>query len=157
MPLRTPYRVLYVDNDEDTREMIRLLLNLQGVEVSCSDSSAAASARIQSEQFDLLMLDVWLRGLDGVELCRLVRRSDSKIPILFYSGAAYDSDKQKGLEAGADAYLVKPNIDGLMAAVFALLERPRSDRAGPTNPEFQKGLGESPLVADFFGLQLAND
>lgn len=118
----TRSRVLYVDNDADTCEMVRLLFSSHGIEVCCAGSAADAVLRIKSVQFDLLILDVWLPDTNGLEFCREVRRSDSKTPILFYSGAAYESDIANGLAAGANAYLVKPDIDGLTEAARRLVE-----------------------------------
>jgi DNA-binding response OmpR family regulator len=72
---------------------------------------------IQAERFDLYLLDAWLPGVDGFELCRQIRIADPQTPILFFTGAAYAADTQKGIEAGANAYVVKPDVDGLLESI----------------------------------------
>ena len=72
---------------------------------------------IQAERFDLYLLDTQLPDLDGFELCRRMRNLDPQTPILFFSGAAYESDKQKGFEAGASAYVTKPDIEGVIGCI----------------------------------------
>src|SRR6476659_2154780 len=63
------------------------------------------------------MLDGRLPEMDGFELCRRLRAADSQIPILFFSGAAYEADKRKGIEAGANDYVIKPNISELLKSI----------------------------------------
>lgn len=156
--MRSPRcRVLYVDNDEDTCEMVRLLFSSHGVEVSCVESAADAALKIKTVKFDLLMLDVWLPGLDGLEFCRQVRRTDSLTPILFYSGAAYASDIAKGLAAGANAYLVKPDIDGLTRAVLSLVQERCSAAISIVKPDKQKIPALKSLSGGFTVFRHAHD
>jgi DNA-binding response OmpR family regulator len=86
---------------------------------------------ISKQSFDLYVLDGWLPRLDGFEFCRQIRMGDSITPILFYSGAAYDSDKQKGFAAGANAYLVKPNVESLVETMLSLLAETRNVATKP--------------------------
>ncbi len=108
-------RVLCVDDDEDSRVMLVTLLGHASIQAEAVGTAAQALSRIQAEHFDLYMLDGWLPEVDGFELCRRMRAAEPHIPILFFSGAAYEAD-QKALEAGADAYVTKPDI-------FELVER----------------------------------
>jgi len=110
-------RVLSVDDDEDSRVMLVTLLRLAFIEAKAVGSAAQALSLIQTEHFDLVMLDARLPGIDGFELCRRLRAFDPHIPIIFFSGAAYDADKRKGIEAGADDYVSKPDIFQLMNSV----------------------------------------
>ena len=110
-------RVLCVDDDEDSRMMLVSLLRLAFIDAQAVGTAAQALSLIQAEPFDLYMLDGWLPEIDGFELCRRMRALDPHIPILFFSGAAYEADKKRGIEAGADAYLTKPNIDELLGRV----------------------------------------
>jgi DNA-binding response OmpR family regulator len=110
-------RVLCVDNDEDSRVMLTTLLKLALIEAKAVGTAAHALASIQSEPFDLYMLDSRLPDVDGFELCRRMRDFDPDTPILFFSGAAYEADKKKGLEAGANAYVIKPDLDGLVSSI----------------------------------------
>ncbi len=80
-------------------------------------SAAQALSLIKAEPFDLYMLDSRLPEVDGYELCRRMRVFDPHTPILFFSGAAYETDKRKAIEAGADAYVVKPNIHELVGSI----------------------------------------
>ncbi len=121
MPTPNPFRILCVDDDEDAGEMLGLLLNSLQVEVTCVQTAAQAWTKINTKPFDLLVLDVWLPQLDGLEFCRQVRKFDSAVKILFYSGAAMDADRMRGLAAGADVYLVKPEVESLLKTVASLV------------------------------------
>jgi DNA-binding response OmpR family regulator len=116
-------RILCVEDDEDTRSMIISLLGLIGCDVIPSENVPEAVSQIKGENFELYLLDNWLPGGSGLELCKKIRASDSSTPIIFYSGGAYQSDKEAALKAGAQAYLIKPNDTGiLVATVRALLD-----------------------------------
>jgi CheY-like chemotaxis protein len=120
-------RILCVDDDEDTRDMMRVLLDDYGYEavIAASVSDALESAR--SGGLALCILDQWLTESNGIELCQQIRAFDSNTPIMFYSGAAYKADIDKGLAAGAQAYLVKPDFDQLKPTIDRLI-----DEAGST-------------------------
>jgi DNA-binding response OmpR family regulator len=72
---------------------------------------------IQAERFDLYLLESWLPEVDGFELCREMRSVDPQTPIVFFSGAGYANDRKMGIEAGADAYLVKPDLEALVGSL----------------------------------------
>ena len=97
--------------------MFVALLGLASIEAKAVGTAAQALALIQAEDFDLCMLDGRLPEMDGFELCRRLRGVDSHIPILFFSGAADGADKEKGIAAGADAYVAKPDIDELLETI----------------------------------------
>ena len=101
-------RILCTEDDADTRELLVYVLNLAGYEVTCTDSPFKALEMIKAEQFDLCLMDNWMPGFSGEDLCKKIREFDSKTPILFYSGAAYDTDKKRAMNSGAQGYLVKP-------------------------------------------------
>src|SRR4051812_41878188 len=101
--------VLCVEDDDETCLLICNLIGLINCQVTTVQSVGEALEKIKSEKFDLYLLDNWLPGGSGVELCRKIRETDSQTPVIFYSGAAYDSDKQEALRAGAQVYLVKPS------------------------------------------------
>ena len=129
MPSDTLSRVLCVDDDEDAGEMLSSLLKSQRIEVTCARSAAEAWLKIKAECFDLYLLDCWLPHLDGFEFCQQLREFDSHTPILFYSGAAYDADKLKGIAAGANAYVVKPDIEGLIETMVDLIAKAKAGHA----------------------------
>jgi len=112
----TPYkkRILFVDDEEDTREMLCALLGLVNCKVLTAGTAAEALEMIAREHFDLYLLDNWLPGGSGAELCRKIRETDPTTPVVFYSGAALDSEREEALAAGAQAYLVKPRDLGLL-------------------------------------------
>lgn len=115
-------RILCVDDNKDTREMMSVLLDLYGYEavVPASVSGALESAR--SGGLALCILDHWITELNGIELCQQIREFDSETPIMFYSGAGYKTDIQKGLAAGAQAYLIKPDFDHLKPTIDRLID-----------------------------------
>lgn len=110
-------RVLYVEDDQDSREMLGMMLRMAFIEAKAVGTAAEALSSIQAERFDLYLLDSTLPDLDGFELCRQVRDLDAHTPILFFSGAAYETDKQKGLAAGANGYVNKPDIENLLGRI----------------------------------------
>ena len=110
-------RVLYVDDDEDSREMLRMLLELRSIETKAVGTAGEALSSIQAEHFDLYLFDAWLPDLDGFELCRQMRCYDSNTPILFFSGAGCEADKKMGYQAGADDYIVKPDVPHLLGSI----------------------------------------
>jgi DNA-binding response OmpR family regulator len=97
--------------------MLSELLKFSLIETRAVGTAAQALSVIQTERFDLYVLDAWLPDLDGVELCRRMRFLDAHTPVLFYSGAAYEDDKKRAIEAGANAYVTKPDIEGLIGSV----------------------------------------
>jgi DNA-binding response OmpR family regulator len=117
-------QILCVDDDEDTRSMMSVLLDHYGYEavIAASVSDALESAR--SGGIALCILDHWLTESNGIELCQQIRAFDSDTPIMFYSGAAYEADIQKGLDAGAQAYVVKPDFDHLKETIDRLIDQP---------------------------------
>lgn len=115
-------RILCTEDDADTRDLITFTLTEAGFDVICTGSAVEALDLIKTQPFDLCLMDSWLPGLSGDELCKQIREFDSTTPILFYTGAAYDADKARALAAGAQGYLVKPVIgDDLIAQVARLI------------------------------------
>ena len=115
-------RILCTEDDPDTRELISVVLQVAGYEVICTDNPEKALELIQTESFDLCLLDNWMPGISGEDLCKKIRTFDRKTPILFYSGAAYDSDKARAKDAGAQGYLIKPVRESeLLAEVVRII------------------------------------
>ena len=117
----TRKRILCVDDDQDTRDMMRVLLGTYGYEAVIAASVPDALERARSGGLALCILDHWLTESNGIELCQRIRAFDSDTPIMFYSGAAYKADIQKGLSAGAQAYLIKPDFDLLKPTIDRLI------------------------------------
>lgn len=119
-------RILCVDDHEDTRDMMRVLLGEYGYDAVIAASVSDALESAKSGGLALCILDHWITEGNGIELCRQIRAFDSHTPIMFYSGAGYEADIQKGLAAGAQAYLVKPDFESLKPTIDRLI-----DEAGP--------------------------
>lgn len=115
-------RILCTDDNPDARDLVFLMLQSAGHDVTCVGSSSEALALLKREKFDLIVLDNWMPETTGTELTRLIRQFDTTTPILFYSAAAYEVDKQAALDAGAQVYLTKPDgIDHLIDEVDSLI------------------------------------
>lgn len=114
-------RILCVDDDEDTCEMMNVLLKLEGIR--CVSASDAFEARrlMENEQFDLYVVDANLPDVSGLQLCREIRVRDRTTPIVMFSAAAYDKDQEEGLRAGASKYVVKPAIERVLSTIHQLL------------------------------------
>jgi DNA-binding response OmpR family regulator len=118
-----PHRILLVEDDATLRETVAYNLRNQGYEVLTAADGYAALAVARREQPDLLLLDVMLPGIDGLEVCRILRK-ESGLPILMLTARAEEIDRVVGLEMGADDYLTKPfSMRELLARVKALLRR----------------------------------
>ena len=106
--------------------MMRVLLDEYGYEAVIAASVSDALERAKSGGLALCILDHWITEGNGIELCQQIRAFDSSTPIMFYSGAGYEADIQKGLAAGAQAYLVKPDFDRLRPTIDRLIDEARS-------------------------------
>ena len=116
-------RILCVEDDEDTCDMLCALLGLIGCEAFTVGTVPEALDLIARERFDLYLLDNWLPGGSGVAICRRIRETNPSAPIIFYSGAALESEREEALAAGAQVYLVKPaDVALLVETVKRLLE-----------------------------------
>ena len=124
-PNSTP-RVLYIEDHEDTRELVTLVLEQRCFEIVTGSTIESGMALARSQQFDLYLLDSWLPDGSGLDLCRRIREFDKATPILFYSAAAYEIDRDLAIRCGAQAYLVKPSQPSeLCNLVTSLIESHR--------------------------------
>lgn len=123
MPTPSP-RILYVDDDQDNCDLIAVMLRLSGADyeftsVSSPDEGLKLAA---ARRFDLYLLDYRFAGKSGVDMCRILRRTDAVTPILFFTGEAREPHRRAAMEAGANAYLVKPDdLEKLTHTVQELL------------------------------------
>jgi DNA-binding response OmpR family regulator len=144
-------RVLVVEDEAHIRELIQLHLGLEGLEIDAVADGQHALVRANSEPFDLIILDLMLPGVDGISICRAVRREgpNQDVPILMLTARREESDKVLGLESGADDYLAKPfGIRELVARARALLRRPRRSQLQAE----AASSGERPI--EIHGLQI---
>jgi len=125
------HRVLVVDDDARLQELLATYLSQNGFEVTSAADGRKGLAALQSDTFDIVLLDVMMPGLDGIEVCRRIRAT-SRIPIVMLTAKGDETDRVVGLELGADDYVAKPfSPRELLARLRALLRR-----AQPT-PETQ--------------------
>jgi DNA-binding response OmpR family regulator len=123
---KTP-RVLYIEDHEDTRELVTLLLNQKSYEVVTGSTIESGLALAIAQKFDLYLLDSWLPDGSGLDLCQQIREFDKTTPILFYSAAAYATDHEMALRSGAQAYLIKPSQPSeLCRMVSELIDQSRA-------------------------------
>jgi len=117
-------RILYSEDDPDSREIMCLLLKKEGFEVVCPEESHAVVKIAKEQQFDAFLFDSWMPGVSGVGLCKRIREFDPHTPIIFFSGAASQGDIDQALAAGAQAYITKPAdfedvVDAIRSAISA--------------------------------------
>jgi DNA-binding response OmpR family regulator len=128
--------VLVVEDDPHIRELVLLHLGLEGLEHSAVGDGREALTRLNATRVDLVVLDLMLPGVDGVTICKTIRRGGPNVdtPVLMLTARAEESDTVVGLESGADDYLAKPfGVREFVARVRALLRRPRAP-AGTAAP-----------------------
>jgi two-component system response regulator MprA len=127
--------ILVVDDDQAVRDSLRRALTMQGyaVELAVDGEDALSRLATTGSGIDLIVADVLMPRLDGLEMTRRLRADGSELPILMLTARDEVSDRVAGLEAGADDYLVKPfALEELIARVRALLRRLGADEAGTT-------------------------
>jgi two-component system, OmpR family, response regulator QseB len=124
-------RLLLVEDDPMIGEAIRAGLKREGFAVDWVTNTAAGSAALDAEPYELLLLDLGLPGTDGLTLLKALRGRGQDTPVLIITARDAVADRVAGLDAGADDYLVKPfDLEELAARIRALLRR-KSGRSGP--------------------------
>jgi two-component system, OmpR family, response regulator MtrA len=123
--------VMVVDDDQDLAEMLGIVLTGAGIDVDLVSRGDEVMDVFRNNPPDLVLLDVMLPGLDGIEVCRLIR-AESMVPIVMLSAKGDTQDVVKGLEAGADDYMVKPfrHPSELIARIRTRLRRTNADVSG---------------------------
>lgn len=117
-------RVLLVDDDRAVRDALRRALSLAGYEVQLAEDGEQALEAIVQSVPEAVVLDVGLPGIDGLEVCRRLRRIGNRVPILILTARDEVADRIDGLDVGADDYMVKPfDVGELKARLRALLRR----------------------------------
>ena len=130
-------RILVIEDERDIAELVRLNLRDQGYTVRVAHDGVAGLADAESGDFDLLILDLMLPGMDGLEVCRRIRSRNRYLPSLMLTAKSTELDRVLGLEMGADDYLTKPfsvmelaaRVKAIFRRVAALAENTRADAA----------------------------
>ena len=119
-----PVRLLIIDDDRALRDALRRALSLAGYEIATAADAEEAQVEIARQPPDAVVLDIGLPGVDGLELCRRLRATGDRVPVLMLTAWDTVEDRIDGLDAGADDYLVKPfDMGELKARLRALLRR----------------------------------
>src|SRR5512141_1143782 len=117
-------KVIIVDDDRDTREMLTLALELEGFEVAQAANGLRLISAMHVDRPDVILLDVMMSWIDGFELCRAIKKNPSftEIPVMFISARKTVDDERSGLEAGAIEYFTKPlDMDRLIFRIREIL------------------------------------
>ncbi len=138
-------RILIVEDDPDLAFGLADDLRVEGYEVEVAPDGETASRRAREEKWDLILLDIMLPGKDGLEVCRELRRSGMRTPIIMVTAKTQEAERVLGLELGADDYITKPfSPRELRARVKAVLRRteaetPKTYRFGDIEVNFSRG------------------
>jgi two-component system, OmpR family, response regulator MprA len=158
-------KILVVDDERAVRESLRRALELEGYEIELAADGSEALYRLDApdEEPDAMILDVLMPGVDGLEVCRRLRGTGSKLPVLMLTARTEVEDRVAGLDAGADDYVTKPfALEELLARVRALLRRTTDEESGvlrfadleldPTTREVTRGGRPIELTRTEFSL-----
>jgi DNA-binding response OmpR family regulator len=131
-----PPLVLCVEDDPDTQEMLKVVLEDGGYRFIGVNSCADALRLIREGDVAVVLLDNWLPDCTGIDFCRQVRQFNQQLPIIFFSGVAYDYDRDAALEAGANDFLTKPCS---LAELFSTLNKYAPSPKGKQSPAAENG------------------
>jgi phosphate regulon transcriptional regulator PhoB len=134
--------ILVVEDEEDIRDLVRFHLEQEGYAVRTAGSGEAALAQAAAERPALIVLDLMLPGVDGLEVCRRLRaaRATEGVPIVMLTARAAEVDRVLGLELGADDYITKPfSPRELVARVRAVLRRAHGEDVPPPHEVYERG------------------
>ena len=145
--------LLYVEDDTSLSFVTRDNLELQGYQIThCADGQSALKA-IESQPFDLCILDVMLPGVDGFTIAQEIRKTDPNVPILFLTAKSLKEDRIYGLKLGADDYITKPfSIEELILKIEVFLRRSQV-----TQPPKNAGFKIGKYLFDYANLTLSNN
>jgi two-component system OmpR family response regulator len=140
---RSERRLLLVEDDVKLCKALARGLEHEGYEVHLAHTGDDALARSGEHDYDAMVLDLMLPGIDGFDVCRSVRERDEYLPVVMLTALGEVSDRVRGLDLGADDYLVKPfSLDELLARLRAVIRRGPSERPAPVRVE---GVRADPL------------
>jgi len=129
----TEARILVIEDDANTRDFLRRGLQEAGYRVEIASRADDGMALVRNNRFDIIVLDIMLPDGNGIQVCKTIRETDARVPILFLTALGTTENVTAGLDAGADDYLVKPfKFAELLARVRTLLRRVRPVAAQPS-------------------------
>ena len=153
-------RVLVVDDEPNIRELVQVALKFHGCAVTTGATGGDALRLAESDRPDLIVLDVMLPDIDGLEVCRRLRASDNEVPIIFLTARDTTSESITGLTLGGDDYITKPfSVEALAARVRAVLRRARRqsgrDGGGDAGGDATLRVGDLELDEDHWTVRRA--
>ncbi len=141
-------KVLVVDDEPTLLQALTYNLRKEGYEVVTASDGVQALAVARSAKPDLIVLDVMLPGMSGVEVCRTLR-GETTVPILMLTARSDETDRVLGLDMGADDYIVKPvGLRELLARIKAMLRRAQMGASAPSSTPAETSLTKGPLTID---------
>ncbi len=132
-------RVLIVDDEKDLADGLKYNIEIEGYDVDAVYSGEAAMERIHGEgEISLLLLDIMMPGLSGLDVLERIRNEDNQTPVILLTAKSQPEDKVKGLELGADDYVTKPfGLPELLARIRAVLRRAEPDESSPAETIYE--------------------
>jgi two-component system, OmpR family, alkaline phosphatase synthesis response regulator PhoP len=123
--------ILIVEDAENLKEALKLNLELEGYEVSCASNGLEALKKLETEFFDLVIMDIMLPEIDGITVTETLRLQNNEVPVLIVSAKSSSADRVLGLKKGADDYLIKPfNLEELFLRVQKLIDKNKRINTG---------------------------
>ncbi|MEZ5360322.1 MAG: response regulator transcription factor [Candidatus Zixiibacteriota bacterium] len=117
-------KILIVEDEEHIADGLKLNLDAAGFETDIAPNGSVGLDKWRTRTFDLILLDIMLPGLDGLEVCRIIRNEGGRIPVLFLTARGTEDDRIAGLQAGGDDYITKPfSVKELMLRIEAMFRR----------------------------------
>ena len=147
MSIQRVYRILVVDDESDVTELLEYKLEQEGYRVATLNDPLAFVAKVREFEPDLMLLDIMMPELSGIQLCRIIRADSAmtETPVIFLSARSEVEDRIKGLEAGAEDYISKPfNINELLLRISKMLKR----SGAPSEPAGQSRIEIAGVVID---------
>ena len=119
-PIKRPH-ILYVEDDEDSCQMMTVLLEMSDIDVTCARSKSHALKMANDKEFDLFLIDSWLKDGDGNDLCRDLRKEFPATPVVFYTGCATLPQRKQGMLSGVGCISGKPYSELVAPLVLKLI------------------------------------
>lgn len=144
------YKVLIVDDEEDLRELLRYNLNKEGFQAVAVESGEECLELLKNESFDIILLDLMMPKIGGLETCRILKSSDQikSTPIIMVTAKGEESDIVIGLELGADDYITKPFSNRVLIARINSVLRRSNEKKAHTDQQEATTIERGPIFID---------
>lgn len=143
---KLPYRILVVDDGDSNRELVRLMLEFRGSDIECAENGRQAVDMATSKQYDLVLMDIQMPDMDGIEATIELRRRGVVVPIVALTANAMKGDDAVCLQNGFTGYVTKPiEEEALVAAILQALGQTPAELAAPSPAPLVRSPGEGPI------------